>query len=154
MANMALKLPTEPRDLVAFLAGGLFGSGLLVSGMIDTRKVQGWLDFFGDWDPTLAFVLGGAVLPMLFVWRIAERRGVSLLGTPIPDRTPAKMDRALVTGSLMFGAGWGLAGLCPGPALASFAVGGWGGALFLLSMVSGMVVAPRVAGWLSSRTTS
>lgn len=59
MANKTIKLPTEPRDLVAFLAGGLFGSGLLVSGMIDTRKVQGWLDFFGDWDPTLAFVLGG-----------------------------------------------------------------------------------------------
>jgi hypothetical protein len=154
MANTTLKLPTEPRDLVAFLAGGLFGSGLLVSGMIDTRKVQGWLDFFGDWDPTLAFVLGGAVLPMLFVWRIAERRGVSLLGTPIPDRSPAKLDPALITGSLMFGAGWGLAGLCPGPALASFAFGGWGGALFLLSMVSGMVVAPRVAGFLSSRTTS
>ncbi len=154
MANSTLKLPTEPRDLVAFLAGGLFGSGLLVSGMIDTRKVQGWLDFFGDWDPTLAFVLGGAVLPMLFVWRIAERRGVSLLGTPIPDRSPAKLDPALITGSLMFGAGWGLAGLCPGPALASFAFGGWGGALFLLSMVPGMVVAPRVAGFLSSRTTS
>jgi uncharacterized membrane protein YedE/YeeE len=154
MANSTLKLPTETRDLVAFLAGGLFGSGLLVSGMIDTRKVQGWLDFFGDWDPTLAFVLGGAVLPMLFVWRIAERRGVSLLGTPIPDRSPAKLDPALITGSLMFGAGWGLAGLCPGPALASFAFGGWGGALFLLSMVSGMVVAPRVAGFLSSRTTS
>ena len=142
------------RYLCALSSGGLFGAGLLVSGMVDTAKVQGWLDFFGDWDPTLAFVLGGAVLPMLFVWRIAERRGVSLLGTPIPDRTPAKLDRALITGSLMFGAGWGLAGLCPGPALASFAVGGWGGALFLLAMVSGMVIAPVVAGWLSSRTTS
>ena len=149
MANKTLKLPTEPRDLVAFLAGGLFGSGLLVSGMIDTRKVQGWLDFFGDWDPTLAFVLGGAVLPMLFVWRIAERRGVSLLGTPIPDRTPAKLDRALITGSLMFGAGWGLAGLCPGPALASFAYGGWGGALFLLAMVAGMVIAPALSARLT-----
>lgn len=144
----------QPRDLVAFVAGGLFGSGLLVSGMIDTKKVQGWLDFFGDWDPTLAFVLGGAVLPMIFVWRIAEARGVSLLGTPIPPRAAPRIDRALVTGSVMFGAGWGLAGLCPGPALASFAIGGWGGALFFLSMVSGMVVAPMVAGWLSSRTTS
>lgn len=152
----AFKLPglTETRDLVAFVAGAIFGSGLLVSGMIDTKKVQGWLDFFGDWDPTLAFVLGGAVLPMIFVWRLAEKRGVSLLGTPIPDRTPPKLDRALVTGSLMFGAGWGLAGLCPGPALASFAIGGWGGALFFLAMVSGMVIAPTVAGWLSSRTTS
>lgn len=154
MAGLSITRTRDPRDMVAFVAGAIFGSGLLVSGMIDTKKVQGWLDFFGDWDPTLAFVLGGAVLPMFFVWRIAEKRGVSMLGTPIPDRTPARMDRALVTGSLMFGAGWGLAGLCPGPALASFAVGGWGGALFFLSMVSGMVVAPRVAGWLSSRTTS
>ena len=139
MANKILKLPTEPRDLVAFLAGGLFGSGLLVSGMIDTRKVQGWLDFFGDWDPTLAFVLGGAVLPMLFVWRIAERRGVSLLGTPIPDRTPAKLDRALITGSLMFGAGWGIAGFCPGPALVSMASGQPKALLFVLAMLAGMV---------------
>lgn len=153
MAENAAPL-TQPRSLAAFAAGALFGAGLLVSGMIDTRKVQGWLDFFGDWDPTLAFVLGGAVLPMIFVWRIAERRGVSLLGTPIPARTPARLDRALVVGSVMFGAGWGLSGLCPGPALASFAIGGWGGALFFLSLVSGMVAAPVVAGWLSSRTTS
>lgn len=144
----------EPRDIVAFLTGGLFGSGLLVSGMIDTKKVQGWLDFFGDWDPTLAFVLGGAVLPMIFVWRIAERRKTSVLGQPIPPRPAPKLDRAIVIGSLMFGAGWGLAGLCPGPALASFAIGGWGGALFFLSMVSGMVIAPKVASWLSAKTTA
>lgn len=154
MANAKLLGLAQPRDLVAFLTGGLFGSGLLVSGMIDTTKVQGWLDFFGDWDPTLAFVLGGAVLPMFFVWRIAEARGVSLLGTPIPARAAPRLDPALVTGSVMFGAGWGLAGLCPGPALASFAIGGWGGALFFLAMVSGMVIAPTVAGWLSSRTSS
>lgn len=144
----------EPRGIVAFVSGAIFGSGLLVSGMIDTKKVQGWLDFLGAWDPTLAFVLGGAVLPMLFVWRIAERRKVSLLGTPIPERTPPRFDPALIVGSLMFGAGWGLVGLCPGPALASFAIGGWGGALFFLAMVSGMVVAPTVAKWLSSSTTS
>jgi len=144
----------EPREIIAFVAGGLFGSGLLVSGMIDTKKVQGWLDFFGAWDPTLAFVLGGAVVPMFFVWRLAEARKVSLLGTPIPPRPAPKFDPAFIIGSLMFGAGWGLAGLCPGPALASFAIGGWGGALFFLAMVSGMVVAPTVAGWLSSRTTS
>lgn len=137
------------RNLFALLSGALFGSGLLVSGMIDTRKVQGWLDFFGDWDPTLAFVLGGAVLPMIFVWRLAERRKVSVLGTPIPARTPARMDAGLVAGSLMFGAGWGLAGLCPGPALASFAIGGWGGALFLLAMVMGMVAAPPIRARLA-----
>ncbi|WP_246020412.1 DUF6691 family protein [Aliigemmobacter aestuarii] len=141
----------DARDVVAFVAGSIFGSGLLVSGMIDTKKVQGWLDFFGDWDPTLAFVLGGAVLPMFFVWRFAERRGKAFLGAPIPDRTPPKLDRNLVVGSLMFGAGWGLAGLCPGPALASFALGGWGGALFFLAMVSGMVAAPAVRDRLLTR---
>lgn len=144
----------EPREIVAFVAGAIFGCGLLVSGMIDTRKVQGWLDFFGDWDPTLAFVLGGAVLPMIFVWRIAEARKVSVLGTPIPTRSVPKLDAALITGSVLFGAGWGLVGLCPGPALASFAIGGWGGALFFLAMVSGMVIAPTVAAWMSSRTTA
>ncbi len=145
---------TGPRDFVAFLAGGLFGSGLLISGMTDTRKVQGWLDIFGNWDVTLAFVLGAAVLPMIFVWRIAERRKTSLLGQPIPPRPTAKLDRNIVVGSLMFGAGWGLSGLCPGPAMASFAFGGWGGALFFLSMVSGMVIAPKVASWLSAKTTA
>ena len=136
------------RNISALFAGALFGSGLVVSGMIDTAKVQGWLDIFGAWDPTLAFVLGGAVLPMLLVWRVADRRGVSILGTPIPARVPAKFDPRLVTGSILFGAGWALAGFCPGPALASLAIGGWGGALFLLAMVAGMVAAPALSARL------
>ena len=130
----------EPRDIVAFLTGGLFGSGLLVSGMIDTKKVQGWLDFFGDWDPTLAFVLGGAVLPMIFVWRIAERRKTSVLGQPIPPRPAPKLDRAIVVGSLMFGAGWGLAGFCPGPAIVSLGAGQPKAAVFVAAMLAGMAV--------------
>lgn len=133
------------RNLSALFAGALFGAGLLVSGMIDTAKVQGWLDIFGAWDPTLAFVLGGAVLPMIFVWRVAEKRGLSILGTPIPERMPARFEPAFLIGSAMFGAGWALAGFCPGPALASFAYGGWEGALFLLAMVAGMVVAPALS---------
>lgn len=141
------------RNLFALLSGALFGAGLFVSGMIDTKKVQGWLDFFGDWDPTLAFVLGGAVLPMIFVWRVAERRKVAVLGVPIPARSPARMDRGLIVGSLMFGVGWGLAGLCPGPALASFAIGGWGGALFLLAMVLGMVATPPIRARLAQPAT-
>ena len=136
-------MPTR-HEVVGFVAGAIFGCGLLVSGMIDTRKVQGWLDFFGDWDPTLAFVLGGAVLPMIFVWRVAERRKTSIFGDPIPARSAPVFDRPFIIGSLMFGAGWGLAGLCPGPALASFAIGGWGGALFFLAMVAGMVVTPAL----------
>jgi len=132
------------RNLFSFLSGGLFGAGLLVSGMVDTTKVQGWLDVFGDWDPTLAFVLGAAVMPMFFVWRIAERRAVSALGTPIPARPEPKLGHNLVIGSVLFGMGWGLAGLCPGPAMASLSFGGVGGVVFLLAMAAGMVVAPGV----------
>jgi uncharacterized membrane protein YedE/YeeE len=113
--------------------------------MVDTTKVQGWLDVFGAWDPTLAFVLGGAILPMAIAWRIAERRKVAVLGTAIPERAAPKVGRNLIIGSLMFGAGWGLAGLCPGPALASIGFGGVGGAVFLVSMIAGMLAAPPIS---------
>lgn len=132
------------RNLFAALAGGLFGAGLLVSGMVDTTKVQGWLDVFGDWDPTLAFVLGGAMLPMGIAWRIAARRQVSVLGSPLPEAPEPKLGHNLVVGSVLFGMGWGLAGLCPGPSLASLTFGGWGGGVFLLAMIAGMFAAPSV----------
>jgi uncharacterized membrane protein YedE/YeeE len=132
------------RNLAALLAGGLFGAGLLVSGMVDTAKVQGWLDVFGDWDPTLAFVMGGAIIPMAVAWQVARRSGVSRLGTPIPFQ-PApepRPDRDLVLGSALFGAGWALAGLCPGPALASITFGGAGGVVFVVAMLAGMAATP------------
>jgi uncharacterized membrane protein YedE/YeeE len=135
------------RIAFAALSGAVFGLGLLVSGMTDTTKVHGWLDVFGAWDPTLAFVMGGAILPMILAWRIAARRRTSVLGTPIPfvasvNPSGTKVDSPLVLGSVLFGAGWGLAGLCPGPALASLGWGGTGGAVFLLAMLAGMVAAP------------
>lgn len=128
------------RLLVSFLAGGLFGAGLLVSGMTDTTKVQGWLDMFGAWDPTLAFVLGGAILPMLIAWQLAARRTSAALGTPIPPRHDPILDRRLIGGSALFGFGWALAGLCPGPALASLSYGGVQGLVFLLAMIAGMLI--------------
>lgn len=128
------------RSLAAFLAGALFGAGLLVSGMTDTRKVQGWLDVFGDWDPTLAFVLGGAILPMAAAWSLSHRRA-PLLGGAFPGRPGARIDWPLVAGSLLFGAGWGLVGLCPGPAMASLGFGGVPGLVFLGAMVAGMLAA-------------
>ena len=130
------------RGIFAALAGGLFGAGLLVSGMTDTTRVQGWLDVFGDWDPTLAFVLVGAILPMAVAWRIAARRPTARLGTPMPQPPATTIDRGLITGSLLFGAGWALAGLCPGPAIASLSFGGWGGVVFLMALLTGMVAAP------------
>lgn len=130
------------RNLFALLAGALFGLGLTVSGMTDTTKVQGWLDVFGDWDPTLAFVMGGAILPMAAAWTFAGRRRASVLGRPFPKPNPEGVSRELVIGSVLFGAGWALAGLCPGPAMASIGWGGTGGLIFLAAMIMGMVATP------------
>ena len=125
-----------------FLAGGIFGAGLLISGMTDTVKVQGWLDVFGDWDATLAFVMGGAILPMAVAWRIAARRETSYLGFALPEPPKREVGPNLIIGSVLFGMGWALAGLCPGPAIASLSFGGWGGLVFLLALLAGMIVAP------------
>ncbi|KUJ76188.1 hypothetical protein AVO45_12790 [Ruegeria marisrubri] len=136
------------RLVLALIAGALFGGGLFVSGMTDTTKVQGWLDVFGDWDPTLAFVMGGAVIPMFFAWRLTKgRRPVAGGAFPAPPRP--EVDRRLVTGSVMFGAGWGLAGLCPGPAIASITYAGPGGIVFVAAMVAGMLLAPKVDAQLN-----
>lgn len=132
------------RNVFAFLAGGLFGAGLLVSGMVDTTKVQGWLDVFGAWNPTLAFVLGGAIIPMAIAWRVAARRQVAVLGNALPEKPDPRLGHNLVVGSVLFGMGWGLAGLCPGPAMASLTFGGWGGLLFLAAMIAGMMAAPAI----------
>jgi uncharacterized protein len=130
------------RTVFALLAGSIFGAGLLLSGMVDTTKVQGWLDVFGDWDPTLAFVMCGAILPMAIAWRLAARHRTSALGSTFPERPDPHVGPNLVIGSVLFGAGWALAGLCPGPALASLGFGGLGGVVFLFAMAAGMVAAP------------
>ena len=116
-----------------FAVGGLFGLGLFISGMTDTRKVIGWLDVFGAWDPTLAFVLGGAIIPMAIAWR--------LMPNP-PPRPDPSLDRRLIAGSVLFGMGWGLSGLCPGPAMASLTWGGAGGLVFFVAMCAGMIAQP------------
>ncbi len=138
------------RLIFSALAGALFGAGLFVSGMTDTRKVQGWLDIFGNWDPTLAFVMGGAILPMALAWWVTTRRSASLIGVPFPPRAEPVLDRRLIGGSVLFGLGWGLAGLCPGPAIASLSYGGTGGLVFLAAMLAGMAVSPVMARLLDS----
>lgn len=140
------------RNLMALLCGALFGAGLLTSGMTDTTKVQGWLDVFGTWDPTLAFVMGGAILPMTIAWIVAHRRRTALLGTPLPLEKNREIDAKLVLGSTLFGAGWALAGLCPGPALASLGYGETGGLVFLIAMLAGMVAAPAAKARLDRLT--
>lgn len=123
------------------LAGGLFGVGLWLSGMTDTRAVQGFLDLFGAWDPTLAFVMGGAMLPMAGAWLWASGHSRAALGTAIPPRNTSGLTAPLIGGSVLFGAGWALVGLCPGPALASLTWGGTAGLVFLLAMGAGMLMA-------------
>lgn len=132
------------RAAYAAVAGGVFGAGLLLSGMTDTLRVQGWLDAFGAWDPTLAFVMGGAILPMALAWRIAARRAGPVLGGAFPGPARRDIDINLIGGSVLFGMGWALAGLCPGPALASISYGGWQGLVFLAAMGAGMVMAAPI----------
>ncbi|SFL39342.1 DUF6691 family protein [Shimia haliotis] len=131
------------RLILALIAGGLFGTGLSISGMTDTTKVQGWLDVFGNWDPTLAFVMGGAIIPMAVAWLLTKGR-TPLVGGSFPAPSEPKIGHNLVVGSVLFGVGWGLAGLCPGPAIASLSFGGWQGWVFLAAMLAGMWLAPSV----------
>ena len=138
------------RNVFALIAGSLFGGGLFVSGMTDTTKVQGWLDVFGDWDPTLAFVMGGAIIPMAIAWRLTINRRPAV-GGEFPKPPEPTLGRNLVLGSVLFGMGWGLAGLCPGPAIASISYGGFGNLVFIAAMVSGMLAAPHVRRWLDTR---
>ncbi len=132
------------KNLVTLFCGALFGLGLVVSGMTDTTKVQGFLDLFGAWDPTLIFVMGGAIIPMFIAWRIAAVREKSVLGGLIPLTPKTELDRSLIMGAVLFGAGWGLSGFCPGPALASSTFGGTGGLVFLAAMLTGMGMAPPI----------
>ena len=141
------------RTLFASLAGSLFGIGLLVSGMTDTRKVLGWLDIFGNWDPTLAFVMGGAILPMAVAWRVAAARAAPVLGGHFPATGSSAITPDLIVGAILFGMGWGLAGLCPGPAMASLSWGGTGGMVFLVAMMAGMWAAPPLKARMATAQT-
>lgn len=129
------------RNIFALISGALFGAGLMISGMVDTAKVQGWLDVFGNWDPTLAFVMGGAIVPMAIAWQLTRGRK-PLVGGEFPPKPEARLGRNLVLGSVLFGMGWGLAGLCPGPSMASLTFNGIGGLVFVGAMALGMFAAP------------
>jgi len=126
--------------VTAWIVGLVFGIGLIVAGMTNPAKVQGFLDLAGNWDPSLAFVMGGAILVGLVAFRFAGKRERSLLGEAMRLPTATHIDRRLVIGGLAFGAGWGLAGFCPGPALASLATGGSKALIFTGAMLAGMIV--------------
>lgn len=137
---MSLKL------VVALLAGTLFGAGLAVGGMTDPGKVIGFLDLAGNWDPSLAFVMGAALCVTLPVFQLLKRRQRPLLEQRFFLPTKTDLDRQLLGGAVLFGIGWGIAGLCPGPAIANLVTGTPEIFVFVIAMILGMWARDRVAG--------
>ena len=126
--------------LAAFGAGLVFGIGLLLSGMSDPGKVKGFLDLAGAWDPSLAFVMAGAILVGFFAFRFAGLRSSTFLGGAFELPTRRDIDVRLVAGSIVFGVGWGLAGFCPGPALVAFGAGSDQAVVLVIAMLAGMLL--------------
>jgi uncharacterized membrane protein YedE/YeeE len=138
--------------LAAFAAGLVFGIGLILSGMTDPGKVIGFLDLAGSWDPSLALVMGGAILVGFFAFRLAGKRAQSFFGGALHLPQRRDIDNRLVGGSLIFGVGWGLAGFCPGPALVSFASGVDQAAVFVAAMLGGMLIYTAAERLLGTRS--
>lgn len=123
-----------------FLAGLLFGLGLMLAGMTDPSKVLAFLDLAGAWDPSLALVMGGAIAVGVFAFALAKKRTATFLGGALHLPNSNDIDKRLLLGSLLFGAGWGLAGFCPGPAIVSLGAGQPKAAVFVLAMLAGMLL--------------
>ena len=128
------------KSVFAFAAGFLFGIGLIVSGMANPRKVLGFLDVAGAWDPSLVMVMVGAIGVGFFAFALAARRGTSLLGAAMQLPASRDIDRRLLVGSALFGVGWGLVGFCPGPALVALGAGHVKALVFVAAMLGGMAI--------------
>lgn len=140
-ASPAGSLPMSAKQsLSSFVLGALFGTGLLVSGMVNPQKVQDFLDVSGNFDPSLALVMGGAVLVTFLSFPFILRRQKPVLGQKFHLPTSQDLDAKLIVGGLLFGSGWGLAGYCPGPAIVAFASGSTSALLFVVSMLLGMAL--------------
>jgi uncharacterized membrane protein YedE/YeeE len=126
--------------LASLLAGLVFGLGLIVSGMANPAKVLGFLDLSGAWDPSLAFVMAGAIAVGMVAFMLARRRTVSILGAEMRLPSVRQIDRRLIAGSLLFGIGWGIAGFCPGPGLVALGMGEVKALVFVAAMLAGMSI--------------
>ena len=133
--------------LSALLSGLVFGLGLIVSGMANPAKVLGFLDLAGEWDPSLALVMAGAIAVGFFAFLIAKNRTRSLIGAEMKLPTASAIDSRLLVGSALFGAGWGVAGFCPGPGLVAVGMGEPKALVFVAAMLTGMVI----FSWLEKR---
>ena len=131
--------------IAAFICGILFSIGLGISGMTQPQKVIGFLDVLGEWDPSLVFVMGGAVISYLLLQLLIQRRfSKPMLGERFQIPSRKDLDSSLIFGSLLFGMGWGLGGYCPGPAITSLGSGSVNAVLFVVAMAMGMLLADRV----------
>jgi uncharacterized membrane protein YedE/YeeE len=128
------------RYLPPLVSGAIFGAGLAIGGMTDPARVRGFLDLFGKWDPTLAFVMGGAVAVMAVAWRVREVMDRPLFGEGFSLPNRSDLDSRLIAGAALFGVGWGIAGLCPGPAVAALALAPTSAVPFVLAMLAGMAL--------------
>ena len=128
------------QSAIAFIAGLVFSTGLTISRMIDPAKVLGFLDVFGAWDASLALVMAGALAMMAIAWRLAGGRPAPLFADTFQTTTRRDIDTRLMAGATIFGVGWGLVGLCPGPAISGIALGRWEVYLFVLAMLAGMAI--------------
>jgi uncharacterized membrane protein YedE/YeeE len=148
MASSAL------RTLAAFGCGLIFGLGLAISGMMNPAKVIGFLDVAGDWDPTLVFVMGGALLATMPAYRVILARSRPVLANGFSLPTKKSLDAPLIWGSALFGVGWGLVGFCPGPAVAAIGTGLPAVFGFVAAMVAGMALHAWISGERPARTSA
>lgn len=133
--------------IASLVTGTIFGAGLALSDMINPARVLAFLDLAGDWDPSLAFVMGGAIIPMVIAYAVSRR-----MRTPLFDKSffiPENrvLDSRLLIGAALFGVGWGLVGFCPGPAISGLVMGAWQPWLFVAAMLGGMVIHRIAATW-------
>ncbi|MFU7528520.1 DUF6691 family protein [Qipengyuania sp. ASV99] len=129
------------RNLPILISGILFGAGLALGGMTDPARVRGFLDLLGNWDPTLAFVMGGAVLVMVVAWQLQPRLARPLFADTFSFPTRSDLTPRLIGGAALFGIGWGIAGLCPGPGIAALVIEPISAAIFTAAMLAGMALA-------------
>ena len=135
--------------IASLVTGTIFGAGLALSDMINPARVLAFLDLAGAWDPSLAFVMGGAIIPMVIAYSVSRR-----MRTPLFDKSffipeNLTLDSRLIAGAAMFGTGWGLVGFCPGPAIAGLVMGAWQPWLFVVAMLAGMLIHRHLAASLS-----
>ncbi|OTG80367.1 DUF6691 family protein [Acinetobacter sp. ANC 4648] len=134
------------KNICAFIFGGIFSVGLMLSGMANPAKVIGFLDIFGNWDPSLAFVMGGAILVAFIPFQIAKKKPVTLFNEMIELPQNNQWDKKLITGTFIFGIGWGIAGICPAPSLTLIGLGHYEAFYFIIAMLAGIFIHRRVVG--------